>query len=95
MAEVLDFSSAVVGGFCGRQEWRRCLLLDGDCWSGSHWGFRALLLLLLLLLICDRLGLGMYPPRLGRGGGCWCSGLRVKMLALAVLRSAIVVGMLR
>ena len=84
MAEVLDFSSAVVGGFCGRQESASGLrLLDAGVIGG------------LGRLICDRLGLGMYPPRLGRGGGCWCSGLRAKMLALADLRSAIVVGMLR
>ena len=52
-------------------------------------------LLLLPLLLCDMLGLGMYAPKLGRGAGCWCSGLRVKISALAVRRSAIVGGMLR
>ena len=32
--KVLDFLIAVVRRFCGR-----FLLLDGDCLSGSRWGF--------------------------------------------------------
>ena len=83
------FLGAVLGRLCGRREWRGCLLLGGR----ESLGFGTLLLLPLLL--CDMLGLGMYPPKLGRVAGCWCSGLRVKISALAVRRSAIVGGMLR